>query len=583
MFLILPILFSVFFNFPISSLSTVTDDVSPLPFITLHSERKNLHIVEDYFRLIQHVNLAPLANHIESIVKGFAQVQKCFRKQNETLMVTDNSLEEKIKFLVTNLAQTLQAGTMLLPHQKACVKRKKRSFEIDEDPVNTLALFPSVGKVFSWITGSLSADAGKYINLNFNNIKRLTKMSLKFAKMFNSTLNIERKHEKQIQALKAEIEVTSDKLNKRLSKIEKDITYQNFLQNIIIIIEDLQRTLDLIFEHTDAIELNKMGPLSRDPVFLKAIGTLINNGVKTKHNNLYLMKIASTINMEVCHLSIIISYKFPILKHETFVPRRTIAVPMLIKNKYFSLAKNIVPYMITWSSEVYMFEKEEYDKCKSFNKHLICHSPRNIVPLMESCIFSLVNKVPIKVLAEHCPIEYVENPTTFISFTETHVVYSIIGDEVFITIICSETTKVMPLKGSGVIEIPSGCKINYEGRTTFRMGHLARSADVFVNMDDSVGRLNFTKFLPLLKVKNVVNVSDLWKIDESDERVIEEGIMSTLNLMQYVHFSPKGVTYTLWSLIAYTIVTTILVILSLYLVCVPGAPLYCKTKFCCCK
>ena len=124
--------------------------------------------------------------------------------------------------------------------------------------------------------------------------------------------------------------------------------------------------------------------------------------------------------------------------------------------------------------------------------------------------------------------------------------------------------------------------MDVNGKTTYRLGHLARSADVSVNMDDSVWRLNFSEFLPLLKVNNVANVSELWQLDIDDERVIEEGIMSTINLMQYIKFSPSGITYTLWSLIAYTVVTTILVILALYLVCVPGAPLYCKTKCCGC-
>ena len=582
--LIVPLL-SFFCNPSLSmvSLPSVTENVIPLPFVTLHSERRELHIIKDYFRLVQHVNLAPLANHIVSIKQGYQRVQGCFRNQNESFFALDTNLEGKITFLLNNLAQTLQAGTMLLPHQQACLrKRRKRSYQLDEDPVNTLALFPSVGKVFSWITGSLSADAGKYINLNYNNVKRLTKMSVKFAQMFNSTLNIERKHEKQMLSLKAEIENTSEKLSTDINKLEKTLTYQNFLQNMIVIIEDLQRTLDLIFEHTDAIELNKMGPLSRDPVFLKAIGTLISDGVKSKKNNLYLMKIASKIDIEVCHLSIIIAYKFPILKHETFVPRRTISVPKLIKDKYFSLAKDIVPFMITWSSEVYMFSKEEYDRCQSFNRQLICQKPKTVIPLMENCIFSLMNKVPVKALAKICPLDYIQSPSTFVTITESHVVYSIIGDRIYITIICNDISKVMPLEGSGIIEIPSGCRVDVNGKTTYRLGHLARSADVSVNMDDSVWRLNFTEFLPLLKVNNVANVSELWQLDIDDERVIEEGIMSTINLMQYIKFSPSGITYTLWSLIAYTVVTTILVILALYLVCVPGAPLYCKTKCCGC-
>ena len=105
------------------SLPSVTENVIPLPFVTLHSERRELHIIKDYFRLVQHVNLAPLANHIVSITQGYQKVQGCFRNQNESFFALDTNLEGKITSLLNNLAQTLQAGTMLLPHQQACLKK----------------------------------------------------------------------------------------------------------------------------------------------------------------------------------------------------------------------------------------------------------------------------------------------------------------------------------------------------------------------------------------------------------------------------------------------------------------------------
>ena len=93
----------------------------------------------------------------------------------------------------------------LLPQARICNLRKKRSspkvrqkrmdFEVDRQPVGNFALFPSVGRIFSYITGNLNADAADVINKNYNNIKHLAKASAKFAHMLNASLQIEIKHD----------------------------------------------------------------------------------------------------------------------------------------------------------------------------------------------------------------------------------------------------------------------------------------------------------------------------------------------------------------------------------------------------
>ena len=72
----------------------------------------------------------------------------------------------------------------------------------------------------SWLTGSLDSDAGDYININFNNVKRLQESQGKLIKVLNHTnhraygnsakiTNIQ----ESLESLKLDIKMKSDKSN----------------------------------------------------------------------------------------------------------------------------------------------------------------------------------------------------------------------------------------------------------------------------------------------------------------------------------------------------------------------------------
>ena len=66
-----------------------------------------------------------------------------------------------------------------------------------------------------------------------------------------------------------------------------------------------------------------------------------------------------------------------------------------------------------------------------------------------------------------------------------------------------------------------------------------------------------------------------------EENVIMEGISEVNTVLDSIEFTPKGVTITLFSLIINAIVCIVFIIVILYLACVPGALIKCKS--CCCK
>ena len=233
--------------------------------------------------------------NLENIKNGFLKVKDKYHSSNATLTPESVDIEDKLVFILENIASTIDASLQLIPQSDTCWERSKRSIntvknrdkrlvDLDRDTevVNTHALFPSLGNMFSRVTGTLSSKAGAVINENFNNIKRLSKMSLRFADMINASLSIEKKHAKQMFVLSQDIDNMERKLHSSLEKLDRKLNYNIFLQNLIMISLGLQRTTDSIFEHTDRAESNHMGSFTRDPIFLKTIQNLLDYKVKKK-------------------------------------------------------------------------------------------------------------------------------------------------------------------------------------------------------------------------------------------------------------------------------------------------------------
>ena len=559
-----------------------TVEVKSLPFVALFQEKRTLHMVHDYFRLVQSINLEPMVLNMHDIAVKFGEMSSKYRKQ--TNKTEKFPMEQRLKSILEHMASNLDGGLLMLPQDPKCVRRSKRSVEIDEDPVNTYSLFPQVGRLFSWVTGSLSSDAGKYINENYNNIKRLTKMSVRFAQMFNATLAIEHKHNEQMKQIKVQVDLLTKQFNEGLEILDRRIAYQGFLSNLVVVVEDIQRSLDIIFDHTDKVEKNLMGPLARDPSFLQAVSRLMNvGGVQSKANVLYLMKIGSILEVMACHFKIRIIYKFPVLKSPDYIPWRVVSVPKEIKGKYFELSE--VPYIITWGNKVYTFTEQEYNECNHHNKHVFCKMPLNIEGFMENCVYGLISKVPWPNMAQNCPLKYVQDPKGFIEVTDSNIIYSNLEKQLA-SVLCpssnrdgQQVAKPLILQGSGIITIPNGCRVKLQGKQTFTMGHIERSTDVQFEINDRIWNLNMTRFLPILKVQNVQNASELWNIN-SEELFIKEGIADTQNILNYMEFTPSGTTITLLTLILYTALATVILIVLFCLVCHPDCVKKCKCCLC---
>ena len=552
--------------------------VKNLNFVTLYDKPENLHMVTDNFRIVQTINLKPIIEHIHAIKVGFVTIQKEYKSLNDSPLYLENERENQLVSQLEHTALTIESGLRMVSHDKECKMREKRELNMfyDEEVVNTHALFPSVGKLVNWVTGSLSADAGQYINENYNNIKRLTKMSLRFATMFNSTLDIERRHAHQLTRVTKQVRDMIVSFNSTMGQINRKLAYEAFLQNLQIISLDIQKTVDDVFHQADLVERNQLGSVARDPSFIRGVLDMLDFSAKKKHNILYLMKISVQTSMEVCHWAIKLEFIFPVLEAYDYIPKQVLSVPKRIKGNFFELAN--IPHVIAWSEKVYAFTEVEYDKCRKINSEVFCEIPIRVQTIVENCIFGLAHGVFWETLANRCPLNYVKDPVEFVRFSETHMFYWVKGER-YCMLVCPVSSKSIVLKGAGTISIPIGCKVRCAGRETFALGHLARSANLEFKIENTVWNSNISSLLPFLTVNNIQNMSTFWDDTKDDELDIEEGIKENFQLMKFMEFTPSGVNFTLWTLIAYAVLTTVVMMVIIYCMCITGCSN--KIKLCC--
>ena len=113
------------------------------------------------------------------------------------------------------------------------------------------------------------------------------------------------------------------------------------------------------------------------------------------------------------------------------------------------------------------------------------------------------------------------------------------------------------------------------------MGHIARSTDISLNIDNKIWFTNISHIASMLNVQNVKNATILWEDTKDENQVVEEGIRETLNILDRIKLNPEVTTISLWSLMFISGTTFFLIIILLVFVCVPGSLM--SFKRCCCR
>ena len=591
--LLLPLLLPIFFKtYAYAGFNNGRENVNSMPFITLIEQPVKLHLVKDYFSMVQHLNLNVVVSHIDNVQKGKTKVKSKYLLVNGTQAEDFEQLEGKLNGIVKDTLDVVQVGLRFLPHKDQCAvkqyketavsisNRTKRSTGDDgtEGPIDTWSVLPFIGRWNHYFTGSLDDRAGKVINQNVKNIGTLTKVGLHYNNVLNATARIQRSHSRQIKRLEKLEQDTETKLEGRIHVIEAKETYQVFLQNQAEAVNNIRHWVESIFAQTDAVENDSVGPLSRDRRFMTAINKLMGSN-RHKKNSLYLLKLSATADVEACNSQVSIKYKFPLLESRNFQPFSVVSIPKEIKNKFFEL--DTVPAVVAWSDRVYSFTEQEYRECKHQGHHVFCEKPRNIETLVDNCIYGLVNKFDWDKLTEICPVRHIQNPQELIRFTDQHMIY-FVKESGLVSVVCPNLSKTFSINGSGSVVVPTGCVIYYKQYVSHSMGHVSMRADVFMNMDQDAWKTDLTNIIDKLDVTNIVKVESLWEDTSEDEKFVENELNVTKDILDDIVLTPKQ--STAWHLSTTSLLGIIaaLVFMLTIFVCRPQSANQCKMVCCSC-
>ena len=161
---------------------------------------------------------------------------------------------------------------------------------------------------------------------------------------------------------------------------------------------------------------------------------------------------------------------------------------------------------------------------------LLCKKTETSELLKDNCIYGIINYEKWENLAPKCEIEQVENPKDIIKITQSHMIY-FFKEEEYINILCKNYTKPLMLVGSGSVKIPNGCKIKYRGTESFSLGHLSRTDDVKMNLDNSVYYQDFEDLLQLFDIINKTKDRSKEVNIEDEKNIINNGLLEVNEIM----------------------------------------------------
>ena len=165
-------------------------DTTPIPITTpfaIYTPHKQIVIEYKSNAVLYQIDTTEYWN----VLANLAQIHTNLTEKVHDLNIAESywpqlqSLSNHTHIIIEALAAKLLNTLETLPHPRECsLSRNKRDVEV----VSTKrGLFQGLGTALSWLTGSLDSEAGSYINLNYNNVRKLQDSQGKLIKVLNNT------------------------------------------------------------------------------------------------------------------------------------------------------------------------------------------------------------------------------------------------------------------------------------------------------------------------------------------------------------------------------------------------------------
>ena len=431
---------------PSPPLPVFTDKVTFVPINKVAITRATAH-------LTSFIDVKSFALHIRDILAHKQHLVATTTALNLTqadfpnfLMLSDN-----VDQLLESISDTLLSALDSLDHDPAChmPPRKKR------DLIREHGLFPGVGRVLAYLTGTLTSDATAFINANTANLQKLKSSQMATITVVNHTMHVVKSNTISIQRLHNRLNSLSQKLQGDYSRLQATQIVQSQFFGFSLMLENLLTKVTKLTETWKAASENKVHHYLLHGSFYEHITNSL-DATTLKYKNLKpILRQAGKAHITACHTYVWTHFQFPLLPKDTLPLFKLYLVPVP-HGKNFDVLSTSASAISFSDDYVYEFSVTELANAVHMPTLVIVKSPVSKVPLKDSCIYSIMHNV-----TQTCTVRHLKVFEPFLTFEHNFLVYSFPpGQQHFALLRCHHTKpKPQILTGSSAIYVPPRCRV----------------------------------------------------------------------------------------------------------------------------
>ena len=420
--------------------------LNPFAHVLISHNTHNIHF---------EINTTPFFQHLHNLTQLYQNLTQHVDDHRYTMFNIPEleTVSVRIKDIIERASYNLLTILQTSPTPNNCTSvhnYRKRSVDV----LPNSGLFPELGTALSWLTGTLSSQAKKYINLNYNNIVALQKSNKDMISVLNHTALFNRKSAIQMDKLNAKMITVTNQLTILENKQAILNSISSVFQSLQLAAQAVERQIDNLISLIQWAQIGQLDHQILRGFYYRNILSVLDAQTKTTKSLKFILKHAAEISVEVCHAHIWLFLTIPSLSPHPHTLYHFYNIPIRKKGLLYELPFN--PKAVSWSTDrLFQFTEDELNLCKVARHIRVCKTPSSVTPLQVSCIFKL-----IKNISNDCTTVQIDKADDQIFFEYNHLVYDIHSNLPKVTDIqCPKQHTTKGLTGSGVIFVPPLCQL----------------------------------------------------------------------------------------------------------------------------
>ena len=443
-----------------------TDKVNFVPISKAAITRATAH-------LTSFIDVKSFAIHIKDILAHKQRLVATTTALNLTHADFPNfiMLSDNVDQLLESISDTLLSALDSLDHDPAChmPPRKKR------DLIREHGLFPGVGRVLAYLTGTLTSDATAYINANTANLQKLKTSQLATINVVNHTMNVVKSNTISIQRLHNRLHSLSQKLQGDYSRLQTTQLIQSQFFGFSLMLENLLNKVTKLSATWKAASENKVHHYLLHGSFYEHITKSL-DATTLKYKNLKpILRQAGKAHITACYTHVWTHFQFPLLPKDILPLYKLYLIPVP-HGKDFDVLSTSASAISFSDDYVYEFSVTELADAVHMATLVILKPPVSKVPLKDSCLYSAMHN-----MTQTCTVRHLKVFEPFLALENDYLVYSFPpGQEHFALLMCHHSKhKPHILTGSSALYVPPRCRVrvgnviyestNYRSNTTVEL------------------------------------------------------------------------------------------------------------------